>query len=199
MNEELRKILEENSLSEYIEVLEREKLLTVEDLKSLSQDDYKELGINALGDRKKFLKLFADNSSSQTEIINAVVVQDDEEYINTTRRGRKLCYKTSNPNHFYCPKCHSSVNEDASLCWNCNEDLVDKNYIVPTESSFQSHDTLEYSKTADSPHIVINNAGEHSSAAHTGLAGVLGGIIGAVAVIVIILIILSNESWSFTL
>jgi len=195
MNEELRNLLKENNLSEYIEIFEREK-----------QDDYKELGINALGDRKKFLKLFSDNSSTQAEIINAVVVQD-EEFITTIRNGRKLCYKSSNPNHFYCPKCHSSVHEDASLCWNCNEDLVDKTTpIVSTSSAHQGYNTLtqsyagfEYSKPSEPQNIVINNAGEHSSTAHTGLAGVLGGIIGAVAVIVIILIILSNESWSFTL
>lgn len=44
--------------------------------------------------------------------------------------------------------------------------------------------------------IIINNTGTGSSGAHTGLAGVLGGIVGAAAVIIIGLIILSNESWS---
>lgn len=44
--------------------------------------------------------------------------------------------------------------------------------------------------------IINNNTGTGGSGAHTGLAGVLGGILGAAAVIIIGLIILSNESWS---
>ena len=199
MNEELRQILEENNLSDYIEILEKEKIFSIEDMKDLSQDDYKELGITALGDRKKFLKLFKDDSSKETEVIKAVVVAE-EQFVNTTRNGKKFCYKQSEPNKLYCPKCHSAVSEDSFICWNCNENLVEKSAsLVQSNSSYSPFPDYGYSKHEESPNIVINNGGDSSSAAHTGLAGVLGGIIGAFAVIVIILIILSNESWTFTL
>ena len=143
VTEELRKILEENNLAEYIEIFEREKLYIIEDLESLGQDDYKELGITALGDRKRFISLFS--IGMDLDIRRPAVVEEVEQL------------------------------------------------------DFPTYGFEDNKTKATTPNIVINNAGENSSTAHTGLAGVLGGIIGAATVIVIILVILSNESWTFTL
>ena len=53
MDEKLKKALQDNGLEEYIELFEKEKILSFEELASLDKDDFKELGITTLGDRKK--------------------------------------------------------------------------------------------------------------------------------------------------
>lgn len=140
LDAELQKILEENDLQSYIEILEKEKMYSVEDLRDLSQKDFEDLGIYTLGERKKFSRLF------------------------------------------------SSTNLDKNL----PATQSTQNNTAPVEEK-KSDDT-----NSNKPEAIIinNNTGTGGSGAHTGLAGVLGGILGAAAVIIIGLIILSNESWS---
>ena len=81
---------------------------------------------------------------------------------------------------------------DSSKVESKNEDIVlveEKPIPISEESSKKKDDE------AAQPNVVVTTSSCNESATHTGLAGVLGGIIGALAVIVIILIILSNESW----
>lgn len=192
MEEELKKLLEQNNLLEYIDILKKEKILGIDDLKSLTQDDYKEIGIEALGDRKKFLKLFSSDKSDsdKNQISNEIsVIQSEEPFVDTTRNGKKFCFKTSEPDKLFCRKCHASVSEFDSLCWNCNESLTDNIYPF-----IKSSENDSISKNPENL-VINNNLGSGGNGVHTGVAGLLGGIIGAVAVIVIILIILSNESW----
>lgn len=58
MTDELKEILAQNNLVEYVELFETHKLNTLDDLKELTESDYTEIGITALGDRKRLLKLF---------------------------------------------------------------------------------------------------------------------------------------------
>lgn len=143
IDEDLKRILIENELQSYIETLEKEKLYTISDLETLSQDDYKELGILALGDRKKFLRLFSVYDSLG-ETNNLPAINGIPQY--------------------------------------------------PMEDNMKSgYETDDYKPESL---IINNNIGSESDGAHTGLAGVLGGILGAAAVIIFGLIILSNESWA---
>ena len=138
IDNDLRKILTDNDLQSYIEILEREKIFSINDLSELTQDDYKELGITALGDRKRFVKLFAKDSDNLPELQNNQTVESQPVSNNNSQQN--------DPN---------------------KPDAI----------------------------IINNNTGSGGNAAHTGIAGVIGGILGAVAVIVIGLIILSNESF----
>lgn len=78
---------------------------------------------------------------------------------------------------------------------------LDKN-LPATQTPQNKTSPVEENKSDDAnaskPEAIIinNNTGTGGSGVHTGLAGVLGGILGAAAVIIIGLIILSNESWS---
>lgn len=135
LDEDLNKILSENDLQSYTDILVKEKLYSINDLKELTQDDYKELGITALGDRKRFIKLFSEQTENLPEI--------------------------------------------------------QQTQITETKSEKENSNQQDESKKPET--VIINNT--TGSSAHTGIAGVIGGILGAVAVIAIGLIILSNESF----
>lgn len=86
-------------------------------------------------------------------------------------------------------------------------DLGDRKILVKLyscqEKAFsikQSETDLENKNTQQQipqsiPIIVNNTGGSSHNEWATGLAGVIGGILGALAVIVLILFILSNETW----
>lgn len=135
MTDELKEILAQNNLVEYVELFETHKLNTIDDLKELTESDYTEIGITALGDRKRLVKLFYEEKSLPVPIQEQSDNSSQKTDENTTQR----------------------------------ENI---NVSVSTPSS--------------------NNSG-------SGLAGLLGGVIGAAVVIIIILIVLSNESWSIPL
>lgn len=135
MTNELKEIFEQNNLAEYVELFETHKLNTIDDLKELTESDYTEIGITALGDRKRLVKLFYEEKSLPVPIQEQSDNSSQKTDENTTQR----------------------------------ENI---NVSVSTPSS--------------------NNSG-------SGLAGLLGGVIGAAVVIIIILIVLSNESWSIPL
>lgn len=145
LDAELQKILENNDLQSYIPVLENEKLYSITDLETLTQEDYKELGISTLGERKKFLKLFSSEDDSYT-VENLPALNGIPQY--------------------------------------------------PNDDDIKNDKEIKNSDQKPEAIIINNNTGSGGSGAHTGLAGVLGGILGAAAVIIIGLIILSNESWS---
>ena len=67
MNEELRRLLSKNGFGEYIEIFEKNKIFTIKDFKDLVESDLEKIGISALGDRKKILKLTFDNIRSKKE------------------------------------------------------------------------------------------------------------------------------------
>jgi hypothetical protein len=58
MDEGLKKILTENGLEEYIGIFEQNKLTTGDLLAEITEADYEKIGVVAMGDRKKLLKLF---------------------------------------------------------------------------------------------------------------------------------------------
>jgi len=66
MTNELRQILKNNNLAEYIELLEQHKILDPDILSELSESELEKIGIAALGDRKKLLKLFQKNNNRQS-------------------------------------------------------------------------------------------------------------------------------------
>jgi len=132
MNDELKEKLVENSLSEYIDLLEKQKVNTEELLSELTQYDFEKIGITIVGDQKKFLKLFPKNDTNETKISNLPVIYNYE--------GK-----------------------------------------------------YEEKRERETKPIIITNTSDSGNAAHTGLAGLIGGILGAAAVITFILIIISNE------
>ena len=68
---------------------------------------------------------------------------------------------------------------------------IQQTQITETKSEKENSNQQDESKKPET--VIINNT--TGSSAHTGIAGVIGGILGAVAVIAIGLIILSNESF----
>jgi hypothetical protein len=58
MTEELRMILMNNGLEDYIKIFEQHKLLDIRIVSDLTESDLEKIGISALGDRKKILRLF---------------------------------------------------------------------------------------------------------------------------------------------
>ena len=69
-------ILIENNLNEYIEVFEKNKLTDPEILVEINESDLEKIGINALGDRKKIVKIFS--SSALLEKIEVKITQSEE-------------------------------------------------------------------------------------------------------------------------
>jgi hypothetical protein len=105
----------DNGLSEYIAIFDKNKLDTLDLVSKLNESNLSELGVTAIGDRKKIKDIF-----------------------------------------------------------NIGDESKEKNNVVVTQT--------------------VNTEGTNrgGSTAHTGLAGILGGIIGAITVIVIIFYIISN-------
>jgi len=66
MTNALKQILKDNNLADYIELLERHKIVDSDILSELSESELEKIGIAALGDRKKLLKLFQKNNDKQS-------------------------------------------------------------------------------------------------------------------------------------
>lgn len=45
-----------------------------------------------------------------------------------TRSGKEFCYTSSDLGKLLCRKCHAAVGEESTLCWNCNNNLVEQEY-----------------------------------------------------------------------
>jgi hypothetical protein len=63
-------VLMENSLGDYIELFEKNKLTDIEIISELTESDLEKLGITIMGDRKKILKTFYINNVSSATINN---------------------------------------------------------------------------------------------------------------------------------
>ncbi|MCM1236461.1 MAG: SAM domain-containing protein [Ruminococcus flavefaciens] len=59
MKKELKQDLKSINFDKYIEIFEREGLNDFSDLKNLTEEDYEKIGVSALGDRKKLVKLYS--------------------------------------------------------------------------------------------------------------------------------------------
>jgi hypothetical protein len=59
MTNELKQVLSENNLSDCIPVFEQHKLFDIGTVSDLTEADLEKIGISALGDRKKILRLFS--------------------------------------------------------------------------------------------------------------------------------------------
>ncbi|MCR4733884.1 MAG: SAM domain-containing protein [Treponema sp.] len=73
-DELLKMFFEENGLSSFIPKFVEQKVFSLELINELTDGDLEKLGITLLGDRKKFLKLFASN---EFEIFKAKVLYKD--------------------------------------------------------------------------------------------------------------------------
>ena len=84
-------ILTENGLSEYIAIFEQNKLTSADVLADLSENDYIQIGVTILGDRKKMIKLFSGNAAagggspgvqaSGSQIGQQIVIQAGPRYL----------------------------------------------------------------------------------------------------------------------
>ena len=68
--DEIKKKLEDNNLSNYIDIFEKNHLFDIDVLQSMTNDDYLSIGISIIGDRKKLLSIFSKgNLISNTQKI----------------------------------------------------------------------------------------------------------------------------------
>lgn len=171
-SEEIKQKLTENGLENYIPVFEQNHLFDESILLSMTNEDYVEIGVSILGDRKKLLSIFSKKAEEKP-------AEKKEEWISITKNGRKFVYKEDDPSKLYCPNCHTRVAATASLCSNCNENLV-----VPSSSgsSTQNSYTGTSSYSVSSPAAASNSTrynskvSDKSRAAAAILCFLLGGL-----------------------
>lgn len=131
MNEEkIKQKLTENKLETYIPIFEKNHLLDENILATMTDEDYLSIGITILGDRKKLILLFKSNTKNSSKKNSSEenlsdFYTNEEKFVNISRNGKLYCFKPSEPNKLYCRKCHYKVTEDATICSNCNNNLVD--------------------------------------------------------------------------
>ena len=124
----------ENGLENYIPLFEENHLLDETVLSIMTSDDYVQIGVTIIGDRKKMQLLFDKaykkaekeiSPSEQTKLSNVSPhINETEEFINVIKMGKIYCYKRNSPETLLCRKCHKEVSEESTLCWNCNSSLV---------------------------------------------------------------------------
>lgn len=68
--EYIKKILSENNLIKYYEIFQKEKILSLEILSNLNDNDYEKIGIKTLGDIKTLQKLFKNKSLENVNFEN---------------------------------------------------------------------------------------------------------------------------------
>lgn len=159
--QELKQKLINNGLDKYISIFEENHLFDEAVLKSLTNEDYISIGITILGDRKKLQLLFNNTEKNIKEPINEKEKQEEnkdveekDEYINIIRNGKEFCYKSSELGKLLCRKCHAAVSEGSTLCWNCNNNLVEQKYSSPiVNDSSSSKNENSYAKYVPSKKI----------------------------------------------
>lgn len=73
MTEELKQDLVSINFDKYVEIFEREGLNDFSDLENLSEADYEKIGIVAMGDRKKLVRLYSKQGQTlpvETRIVD---------------------------------------------------------------------------------------------------------------------------------
>ena len=135
--DEIKEKLKNNGLENYIPVFQENHLLDRDVLSSMTDEDYISIGITIIGDRKKLRLLFREtDATSDLSSINTKseentekkeeIKTSKEEYINTVKDGKAYCYIESEPDKLLCRRCHAIVSEESTLCWNCNNNLVEE-------------------------------------------------------------------------
>lgn len=141
--EKIKQKLQENGLGDYIQTFDQNHLFDESVLFSMTNDDYISIGVSAIGDRKKILSLFSQKQPSEEKKSEQPA---QEEWVSISKNGRRFVYKPSEPNKFYCPKCHSRVADTDSLCSNCNESLVESNSSSSNSSPTYFETSQSYSQ-----------------------------------------------------
>jgi hypothetical protein len=72
MSNELKQILMDNNLENCVSKFEENKILDFDIASELTESDLEKIGISALGDRKKILKLFSNDSGKINTTQNPV-------------------------------------------------------------------------------------------------------------------------------
>ena len=72
MTDKLKEILEKNNLTEYMSIFEQHKVLDIDTMSELNENELEKIGINALGDRKKILKLFSPKNINNPQPVNSI-------------------------------------------------------------------------------------------------------------------------------
>jgi hypothetical protein len=80
MDDELKHILDENNLTNCVSVFEQNKLFDIDTVSDLTETDLEKIGISALGDRKKILRIFSSKlehyvQERESQMPQQVVVQ----------------------------------------------------------------------------------------------------------------------------
>lgn len=166
---DIKQKLIDNGLENYIDIFSKNHLFDERVLSEMTNEDYVSIGITIIGDRKKLLLLFRADNNSVCYTNNLLKDAKDtlnEEYINILKNGKEYCYKSLEPNKLLCRKCHSVVSEDSTLCWNCNNNLVE-------QKKYSSSSTIENEKKEE----IISEDKENK------------GVIYAFLIIVIIVIV----------
>jgi len=119
-----KNVLKYNSLDEYIEIFEKNKLNNLEIIMSLTENDYEKMGITILGDIKRLLIIFSKKELFKNKII---YINLSNENNNDTKLNNKIINKKCkdcNSLHSYnlCPECGSRFYDII------NEDIENKEY-----------------------------------------------------------------------
>lgn len=147
-NIDYKKVLKCNSLEEYIDLFEKNRLDDIEIIMTLTENDYEKIGINILGDKKRLVNVFSKNELNKhfneyqkdEEVKNVTTT----EYRNENKKKCKHCeYIYSGCS--YCPNCGSSLyeevksvtitkygsNEENKNCRKCNALVPLDVYLCP--------------------------------------------------------------------
>jgi len=79
LSEKVQNVLINNDLGEYIQLFEEHKLDRIEILKDMTEKDYENIGVIAIGDRKRLVNLFSlqePNDELKVNVPVNVVVQE---------------------------------------------------------------------------------------------------------------------------
>lgn len=88
-----------------------------------------------------------ENQTAQTKVEPQPQPEPkQEEWTSISKNGRRFVYKPSEPNKFYCPKCHSRVADTDSLCSNCNESLIESSSSSSSSSPTYFETPQSYSQ-----------------------------------------------------
>lgn len=175
---EIKQKLIDNGLENYVQVFQDNHLFDEKVLYEMTNEDYISIGVTILGDRKKLLLLFKptkESSTESTEQSEEKKKEIKEEYINTYKNGKEYCYKSTEPDKLLCRKCHAVVSEDSTLCWNCNNNLVEQKASTNTYySSYSSSTPIVSSSSMD------DNTTKYTSKKETNKGKIVAYIIIAV-------------------
>jgi len=98
MNNELRDLLENNGLNEYIDLFESNRVFDISTFNLLSDSDFEKIGVSAIGDRKRLLALANKNDANPKALVVYSKRQQMKENIKEDHSYLKTAFTKINDN-----------------------------------------------------------------------------------------------------